>query len=65
MMRNERRLTDIVEVVRCEHYKYYHEGVGWCEKHSYYGEDEWKMFHKDDFCSYGELKDKKEEWNFQ
>lgn len=45
-----------IEVVRCKDCKYWHEGTGWCDQHSYFEEDEWKMFDEDDFCSYGERK---------
>lgn len=43
-----------VEVVRCKDCKHWNEGIGWCDQHSHYEEDEWNMFSADDFCSYGE-----------
>lgn len=50
---------DAVEVVRCKDCKYYYEDIGWCDKHSYYDEDEWKMFYKDDYYSDGETRAKR------
>ena len=49
-------LDDVASVVRCKDCKHWHEGTGWCDQHSYFDEDEWNMFDKDDFCSYGERK---------
>lgn len=46
--------VDAVEVVRCKDCKHWNEGIGWCDQHSHYEEDEWNMFSADDFCSYGE-----------
>lgn len=51
--------TDMIEVVRCEDCKHWHEETGFCEEHSRFdsfGMD-WNMFTEDDFCSYGERKD--------
>lgn len=59
---------DAVPVVRCGECKHYHEETGWCDELSYFqtpnGEPcspaesmDWKMFERDDFCSYGEWKD--------
>lgn len=46
----EKALTsEVAEVVRCKNCKYYHQKLGWCDKHSY-----WTMFLNNDFCSYGE-----------
>lgn len=45
--------VDAVPVVRCKDCKYWHEGIGWCDQHSQFDEDEWNMFDADDFCSYG------------
>ena len=60
--------SDAVEVVRCKDCKLWHEGTGWCIRHSHFigsrGEachpwesNDWKMLDADDFCSYGERKD--------
>ena len=56
------------EIVRCEDCAHWHESTGWCNKHSYFVDDEgmpcdpsespnWKMFDANDFCSYGERRD--------
>ena len=61
--------ADVAQVVRCKDCKRYHAGTGWCDEHSCFidntGEpcsptesDNWKMFKDDDFCSYGERRDK-------
>ena len=49
-------------LVRCKDCKHYDnsEGIGWCELNSKfypYGFD-WHSFSEDDFCSYGERKDR-------
>ena len=60
--------VDAVEVVRCKDCKHWHEGTGFCEKHSYFVDCDgvccspsdspnWTMFDPDDFCSYGERKE--------
>ena len=49
--------VDAVEVVRCKDCKYWHEEIAWCDQHSHFDKDEWNMFDKDDFCSWGERKD--------
>ena len=60
--------VDAVQVVRCKDCKYWHEGTGWCDHHSWFIEEDgepchpwesnnWKMLNEDDFCSYGERKD--------
>lgn len=57
--------SEVVEVVRCKNCKYYHQKQGWCDKHSYFYDDDrnscrpedspdWTMFLDNDFCSYGE-----------
>ena len=61
--------VDAVEVVRCKDCKHWHEEIGWCNEHSHFigaeGEachpwesSDWKMLDADDFCSYGERKEK-------
>lgn len=56
------------EIVRCKDCKHWHESTGWCNKHSYFVDDEgtscspaespnWTMFDADDFCSRGERRD--------
>ena len=61
--------VDAVEVVRCRDCKHWHEETGWCNEHSHFigaeGEAchpwesyDWKMLDADDFCSYGERKEK-------
>lgn len=60
--------VDAVTVVRCWKCKNWHEETGFCEKHSYFVDDNgvccspadsqnWTMFEPDDFCSRGERKE--------
>lgn len=60
--------VDAVEVVRCKYCKHWHEGTGWCDKHSHfvdrlgdfcYPEEsgDWKEFDADYFCKDGERKE--------
>ena len=57
--------VDAVEVVRCKDCEHWHEGTGWCNKHSHfvdrvgdfcYPEEsaDWKEFDADYFCKDGE-----------
>lgn len=56
--------ADVVEVVRCKDCKHYHQFTSFCEKNSYFYDDNglscspadspsWTMFADNDFCSYG------------
>lgn len=60
--------ADVVEVVRCKDCKHYHQFTSFCEKNSYFYDDNglscspadspsWTMFADNDFCSYGERMD--------
>ena len=47
-------------IVHCKDCKHWNEETGWCDKHSHFFNNEldWNVFNDDDFCSYGERKDK-------
>ena len=60
---------DAEQVVRCKDCKHWHEETGWCIHHSCFIDSDgaachpwesanWKMFEENDFCSYGERKEK-------
>lgn len=60
--------ADVVEVIRCKDCKHYHQFTSFCEKNSYFYDDNglscspadspcWTMFADNDFCSYGERMD--------
>ncbi len=55
-------------IVHCEHCEFYHADIGWCDKLSYfYDENEqpvppsesdvWLVFDKDDYCSRGKKRE--------
>ena len=61
-------IIDAVPVVRCSECKHWNEEIEWCNLHSCFitpngdfchpwESDNWKTFDKNDFCSYGEIKE--------
>ena len=65
---DEQPTADVVEVIRCKDCKHYHQFTSFCEKNSYFYDDNglscspadspcWTMFADNDFCSYGERMD--------
>ena len=60
---------DTAIVVRCKDCKNWQSDIGWCDEHSSFIDekgikchawesDNWRMFNEDDYCSYGERKER-------